>query len=136
MGAMLSVLQGRSKEEVDRLKKAIGKTIKSIKLDPEGNGGDGSLEFKFEDGSWIQVVDDARSCCESRFMNTDDDLNYYNGAILNDIRTQSGGTRDGDYETTEVMFLMVDTSIGTFTISAYNRHNGYYGGICIRVYGG
>jgi len=55
---------------------AIGKTIKEVNLV------DNALHFTFEDGYRMRIFDDGQSCCESRYMRTDDDLNYFIGAKL------------------------------------------------------
>lgn len=135
IGAMLSYLGGNT-ESAEAFSGAIGKTIAKLELLEAGDkwdeGGDGSLVLTFTDGSAITLYDNARSCCESRYMSTDDDLTYHIGATLVNAGVRDGPTIESD-EVKEVAFLTVTTSKGTFTINTYNEHNGYYGGIDIRA---
>lgn len=129
IGAMLSILSG---SDNSAFQAAIGKTITKLWIDPEE---DSSLRFEFSDGSKLRLWDDARSCCENRYMKTDDDLDQYLGSTLVGAEVLPGPTvndeHDGDVH--EIVFLHVSTSKGTFVCNTYNEHNGYYGGITIRA---
>ena len=61
-------------------------------------------------------------------MHTDDDLAAFVGAKLLGARIADGPTIEEDYEVKESQFLIVETSLGEFTVVNYNEHNGYYGG--------
>lgn len=92
------------------------------------------LLINFTTGHTLRLSDDGQSCCEHRYMNTDDDLSYYIGSRLTGFRVQEGADDEGEYgDVTESMFLLIDTTKGTFTIANYNSHNGYYGGISVRA---
>jgi len=131
IGAMLHWLRGNSKT-VEALTVAIGKTITEAKIDDDYNAGDGGLVLKFTDGTGIVLFDDGRSCCESRYMHTDDDLAYYADATLLEAVVEDGPTEMDEYdEPKESQFLIVGTSKGEFTVVNYNEHNGYYGGFAI-----
>jgi hypothetical protein len=134
VGAMISLLGG-NEESVKAFQACIGKKIAALVLDPEANGGDGALRFTFDDGSKMLLLDDARSCCESRYMHTDDDLAPYIGSKLKGAEVAEGPApiETSDYEVKETAFLKVKTTKGTFTVVSYNNHNGYYGGISIRA---
>lgn len=109
---------------------AVGKTITSVKLD------DDRLKFEFEDGSRLTLWDDGQSCCESRYMQTDDDLPYYAGAKFLNAEVRDGGVREDEngYEALhEIQFLVITTDRGTFSMASHNEHNGYYGGFDIRA---
>lgn len=108
----------------------IGATIES--LDVDGS----ELTIVFENGYKLVILDNGQSCCEHRYMNTDDDLGYHIGAELVDIRVEDGPEVENEYEYKECAFLIVDTTKGSFTVANYNEHNGYYGGFAIqtRVY--
>lgn len=109
------------------LKDSIGKEIKKLTI-----GGD-CLNIEFSDNSKIEIYDGAQSCCEHRYMNTDDELHHFNGSRLLGASTRDGGTTDDDNDVKETEFLIVDTSKGSFTVANYNEHNGYYGGFHIKV---
>jgi len=128
LGYNIGILFGTGNRP-DLFKAALGKTITALKFDCEINP-DGSLMFGFADGTGIRIHDDARSCCEHRYM-TCDDLNslFYHGAVLMGIDVKEGPTVERDGEPHEQMLLEVRTSKGTFTVTMHNEHNGYYGGI-------
>lgn len=134
LGAMIQELFG-NEVSVEVFTAALNKEVTSLALDNELNDGDGALVFGFEDGSKMGLVDAARSCCESRYLDTDDDLSYYTGAQLIGVEVREGLTttysKYGDKH--ETAFLIVKTSKGEFTVCCHNRHNGYYGGICIQA---
>jgi hypothetical protein len=126
LGVMIQSLGG-NEETVNAVKNALGKTIKDVKL-----VGD-VLIISFEDGSGIRITDDGQSCCEHRYMNTDDDLTDFEGATLNDMELSDGPTDEEEYSCVESQFLKISTSKGGFTVVNYNSHNGYYGGFWITV---
>ena len=128
IGVMIGYLAGNA-DSVEAFKGALGKTITALTL-----GGDDALHFTFEDGSKIKLFDDGQSCCESRYMRTDDSLADYVGAQLLDAEIKAGPTQEGEYgDEHEVQFLEVRTSKGCFTMASHNEHNGYYGGFMIRA---
>lgn len=129
MGAMLHLLGG-NRETVETFQAARGKQIASLVMNPDG---DGQLEIRFTDGSGIAFYDDARSCCESRYMHTDDALADFVGGTLDGAKTVAGPNKESDYGDHEQTFLKVTTSKGVFTVVTHNEHNGYYGGIAIAV---
>lgn len=109
------------------------------------------LCISFEDGSRLEIVDGGQSCCEDRYMRTDDDLNYYKGSELYNVEVRDAGeTAEFNTEVLakvnkalhaieketkgrrhEIQFLLITTSKGVFTISNHNEHNGYYGGFSL-----
>jgi hypothetical protein len=106
----------------------VGKIITDLRIE------DNALRFTFADGSGMKLYDDGQSCCERRWMHTDDDLTYHIGAVLMDAELRSGGTKQLEYsEELESEFLVVTTSKGLFTVVNYNEHNGWYGGFWIRA---
>lgn len=107
---------------------SVGKPIAEIEI------AENELLFSFSDGSRMKLFDDGQSCCETRYMDTDDSLADFVGSILQGASVQAGPTDDkssGDIE--ESAFLIISTSKGQFTIVNYNEHNGYYGGFSIRA---
>jgi hypothetical protein len=130
IGVMLHMLTDHS-ESANAFQESIGKTIKGLWLV------DNELRFDFEDGSRIKLFDDGQSCCEYRYMHTDDTLSDFIGAKLMDADVRDGGSIEGEYDCyKESQFLIVTTSLGQFTVVNYNEHNGYYGGfalLCERI---
>ena len=90
------------------------------------------LLFTFSDGTQMMISDEGQSCCEYRYMTTDDDLSYYVGATLLDTEILDAPDIEAEYGDHEVQFLRVATSRGVFTMETHNEHNGYYGGFAIR----
>jgi len=127
VGVLIGLLGGND-ESAKAFGAAIGKKITALELK------DDALHFKFEDGTGIRLFDDGQSCCESRYMRTDDDLSAFVGADLRGAETRPGPEAPhGEYdEEHEIEFLVVSTSLGEFTMASHNEHNGYYGGFCIR----
>lgn len=138
LGVMIQMLAGNPVAGALAWKAAIGKRIASASL-TEADGAqklfEDRLVLRFDDGTAVALVDKGQSCCESRYLRTDDDLAYYVGAVLLDARVLDAPSVDtGDaYGDHDVAFLHVDTDRGTFTISAHAEHNGYYGGFAIQA---
>ena len=127
IGVMIGHLAGNA-DSVEAFKGALGKTITALTL-----GYDDALHFTFEDGSKIKLFDDGQSCCESRYMRTDDNLSDYIGAQLLDAEIKEAPGMPDEYGEHEVQFLEVKTSKGCFTMASHNEHNGYYGGFLVRA---
>lgn len=129
IGVMLNMLGG-NEASVAALRGAIGKTIAGLRIE-----GDNELRIEFTDGTGIKFTDEGQSCCERRYMRTDDDLSYHIGATLSgaEIRDAPSATTEDGYEDHDVQFLAVQTSKGEFVCSNHNEHNGYYGGFAIEV---
>ena len=124
-GVMINALGG-NRETVEAVQAAMGKTITALSLT------DDQLRFEFEDGSRLRLQDSGQSCCEHRYMQTDDDLPYYIGAKFVGAEVRDGGSTEGEYgDTHEIQFLVVTTDRGTFSMASHNEHNGYYGGFWI-----
>jgi hypothetical protein len=82
------------------------------------------------------LIDNGQSCCESwGYFASEDDLNYYVGAELQEInltdtasnkeKVKESGYYDGD--SGGIQFVDFVTDKGTFQLAVYNSHNGYYG---------
>lgn len=133
VGVKINMLFGGKEENLPvGVKAHVGKKIADLYLDPEFNHGDGGLIFTFDDGSRMAIYDKGRSCCEARYMDTDDDLLEYVGAIFQGVDMRDGSVTESKYgDVDETAFLEVVTSAGRFTVNTYNQHNGYYGGFWI-----
>lgn len=124
---MLKSMMG-NQETVEAFSKGVNQQIRSLSVTDEE-----SLVFEFENGYRMRIFDDGQSCCEHRYMRTDDDLSYFVGATLLDAELRDGGSQEEEYECKDCQFLVVKTSKGEFTVQNYNEHNGYYGGFAIVV---
>lgn len=95
-----------------------------------------SLVLGFADGTYLTLRDDGQSCCESRYMTTDDDPASLVGHTLLRIEGKPGTTSsDTEHDTEhETVFVEIATDGGFITIVNHNKHNGYYGGfaLCIK----
>lgn len=125
IGAMLHYLGGGSAPSP---KEFVGKTISSAELKDE------ALFIGFEDGVRIKIFDNGQSCCESRYMRTDDDVQTLVGHKLMRIDAKDASEKtDGDYDVHEICFLEVGTDSGFVTVANHNQHNGYYGGFGLSI---
>lgn len=127
MGVLLNELWGSDGAEV--YTKAIGKEVASAVLS------DSEARLGFTDGTSIYFSDDGQSCCETRYFTSDDDLADLVGGTFVFADVVSVDYEDDD-EVHEVAFLKIQSSTGSVTVEAHNRHNGYYGGFSIRVHEG
>ena len=138
MGVMINSLSiSRNRETAEALKAAVGKTIQDISIGEEKAewSTPDTLRFTFTDGSGLKIWDDGQSCCEHRYMYTDDELTDFYGAEFRDAEVRDGPSEspDGWGEVKESQFLIITTSVGQFTVVNYNEHNGYYGGFLIQA---
>lgn len=127
MGVMLGMLGGNA-ESVEVFKNSIGKKISSVELT------DDALKFLFEDNTTLKLSDEGQSCCETRYMTSDDELSYYSGAEFLGAEVSEVDNKESDDEwggAHEVAFLRVQTSKGVIVAETHNEHNGYYGGFWI-----
>ena len=124
IGAMLHQLGGGSEHSASEY---AGRTITALKLD------DNRLKIDFSDGKKIEIWDNGQSCCESRYMVCDDDLEPFVGAQFVTAQIQNGPDLPDEYGSHECAFLIVETSNGSFTCSNHNEHNGYYGGFGMTI---
>ena len=126
LGVMIQHLGG-NEESVVAMKASIGETIKHVEITS-----DDQLSIQLANKTTLTFTDEGQSCCEHRYMSTDDDLKYYFGAELLGAEIREGGSKDSEYgECLDSEFLVVQTSKGDFTIVNYNEHNGYYGGFWV-----
>ena len=124
VGVMINMLSSEDSGEAFRA--SVGKTIASVALE------DDALRFVFADGSRMHMSDEGQSCCEHRYMSTDDNLADFAGAKLLGAEIKQAEGKDGEYgDVHEIQFLEIKTDKGSFTMSSHNEHNGYYGGFYI-----
>jgi len=127
IGVMLGLLE-RNVETVNAITSSLNKIIIKVELKKEEN----ILSFIFEDNTILNIIDGGQSCCEYRYMDTDDNLSEYSGAKLLDFELKDAPNQEIEYgDCHEIQFLDVKTDKGIFQISNHNEHNGYYGGFLI-----
>jgi hypothetical protein len=94
---------------------------------------DDTLSLQLDGGKTISIWDSGQSCCEERYMTTDDDIGSLIGAVLARIEAKSGPDIDAEYGEHETIFVEVGTDKGFVTIVNHNEHNGYYGGFGLTI---
>jgi hypothetical protein len=130
----LSVMIHQLSNNVETVKahnESIGKTIANAVLE------DDELRLSFTDETGIRFWDSGQSCCESRYMRTDDDLDFligakFLGAELKEAPDE-GFEDEFSEDVHEVQFLEIKTNLGSVVLSSHVEHNGYYGGFAIEV---
>ncbi len=128
IGAMIHSLSGGSQNSPSVY---VGKTIVAARLNKKNED---RLEIDFADGTKIDVWDNGQSCCESRYITTDDDLSTLVGGVLKHIEVKSCDSTNGWHdEVHETAFVEVATDKGFVTIATHNEHNGYYGGFGLTI---
>lgn len=124
IGAMLHILGGGSEQDPA---KYYGREITAAVIAGE------RLTLTFADGSEIQIWDDGQSCCESRYMKTDDAPDLLVGGKLARIEAKEAPDLKDEYGEHEQVFVEVATDKGFITLVNHNEHNGYYGGFGLTV---
>lgn len=124
IGAMLHDLSGGSEQNPDNY---YGKTIKKADFKND------ALSILFVDGVKIYISDNGQSCCETRYMRTDDDVEFLNGKELIKIEVKLCDNLPDQYGEHECVFLEIMVSDGPVTFSFHNEHNGYYGGFGLDI---
>ena len=132
IGVVLKMLcdGGRTSEAI---KKALNKEISNMFL------GDNTLSITFTDGGVLSLFDDRQSCCESRYMRSDDNLEETMGEVLVNLEIKDGDSDTeredewGSGECHETQFLEVITNKGVYSFSNHVEHNGYYGGFSVEA---
>lgn len=96
---------------------------------------DNVFSLTFSDGVRIRLYDTAQSCCESRYITTDDDPASLVGGTLRAIDAKPGPETEGEYgDAHETCFVEVSTAEGvTVTLTTHVEHNGYYGGFGLTI---
>jgi hypothetical protein len=127
IGVIINSLGGNA-DSVDAFTTAIGKVIAKLALE------DDAIRFEFTDGYAMHIYDDGQSCCESRYMRTDDNLSDFIGATLVGAENRAAPNVTCEYgDEHEVEFLVIQTVRGNFTMSSHNEHNVYYGGFYVKA---
>lgn len=121
--------EGVGEKYVAILERHSGKEIKSMCIDSNDR-----FVVEFVDDSVIAIYDDGHSCCEHRYMHSEDELDfeYHAGSIFRFVQVVDGPDID-DCECHETKFCNVLTDKGVIQLVCHNEHNGYYGGFSIAI---
>lgn len=111
---------------------ASGEPIQCIRMN------DSDFEIQLKTGKLV-ITDGGQNCCESRYITCDDDLPSYVGAKIVGMDVVPGpdveieADEDGwvSSDVHEQMFVKIETTEGTLTLTTHNEHNGYYGGFAV-----
>lgn len=123
LGVMINMLSS-NEETINSIKSSIGKEIQDISIV------ENELKIDLPDFTLI-IWDNGQSCCEHRYMKTDDDLNSFIGEeIIGFELKNSNKTGDEDYPH-EIQFIEIKTNKSVISFSNHNEHNGFYGGFSI-----
>lgn len=126
VGVMIKMLRG-TLTNVDLNVEFTGQKVTALVLDNETQ-----LRITFESGRTVTIWDDGQSCCEHRYMSTDDDLSQFVGAAFLGHEVRAAPDQEDEYgEVSECQFLVILTDRGNIVFANHNEHNGYYGGFVL-----
>lgn len=132
MGVMIEMLSG-NRDTIRAVRGSYGRQIASVAIIDDNS--EAKIRVDFADGTHLLLWDNGQSCCENRYVRTDDDLAYHAGAELQAVELREAPNEADEYGDHEVQFLLLTTSKGVITFANHNEHNGYYGGFAIRAEG-
>lgn len=111
----------------NKIKEYFGKKIINAEI-----SNNKTLKIFFDDKTCVHIFDNGQSCCEDRYMSTDDDFSSIIGNILTNVEIKDvGKTTEEDSEVHDIEFLEITADKGFIIIANHNQHNGYYGGFDI-----
>jgi hypothetical protein len=125
VGAILHALSGGSDHDPGEF---AGLTIQNARMHND--------KLYLTLGTTVAIFDNGQSCCEHRYMTTDDDLQSLIGHELRRIESKPSGIEQANDEyggEHETVFIEVGTDVGFVTIVNHNEHNGYYGGFGLTI---
>jgi len=105
----------------------VGRTVIAAAMSEE------RITLELSGGKKIEVWDNGQSCCESRYMRTDDDVQSLVGHTLTRIEAKDAPNEPDEYGEHEVVFVEIGTDNGFITVANHNEHNGYYGGFGLTI---
>lgn len=126
MGVLIGILGG-NEETVETIKVMLNKKIANLQLK------ENVILVTIADVGTIEIWDDGQSCCENRYISSDDELRKVIGAKLLNIELKDAPNIADEYGTHEVQFLQLRTTKGIVTFETHNEHNGYYGGFYLKA---
>ena len=152
-GVMIRMLFG-GRENERPVEAFMGDTITEAALV------DDKLQLVFASGRKVALSDEGQSCCESRYITTDDNVSDLVGGKLVTIEERDGGDQQGPCSTCQgpnaydppdsgktcyscngtgiesngshdLAFVVIQTDKSSITLCTHNEHNGYYGGFAL-----
>lgn len=112
----------------DKLQDQVLENIKLV--------GDDTIMLKVN-GKEYNIWDNGQSCCEYRYITSDDDLTSFTGGTLEGVVQGECRSVDPDQdewaEEHEASFLRIYTSKGVIVFETHVEHNGYYGGLSVQL---
>jgi hypothetical protein len=87
--------------------------------------------LRFEGGGGVSISDEGQSCCEHRYMTSDDNVGDLVGGEYLGFEVKDADYSDDDYGVHEIQFLEVKSTNGSCVFETHNEHNGYYGGFWV-----
>lgn len=125
IGSMIHQLSGGSPRNASDF---YGKEIKEAVFNED------EIFLTFKDGVKVRIWDDGQSCCERRYMTTDDKIEDLVGKELKSIEVKEADSTEDEYgEPHEIAFLEIKTNDGSVVVETHNEHNGYYGGFGLSI---
>jgi hypothetical protein len=129
MCTLLGLLEG-NESTVRAIQASLGKVITGVTLF------NNTLTLAFADDTTLAMFDAGQSCCESRYMTTDDDLSGFIGATLVNVELADAPppqATENNWDEHDVQFLRILTDQGVLVMANHNEHNGYYGGFALEA---
>jgi hypothetical protein len=81
-----------------------------------------------DDNLHFIMISNEQLCCEEYgIIKSNDDLSYYEGLNLIDIKAIEDDHSGSGCRETCTLFVNIETSKGLLQLNVYNTHNGYYG---------
>lgn len=115
----------------DKLQDQVLENIKLV--------GDEAIRLQVN-GKEYDIWDSGQSCCEHRYITSDDDLASFTGGTLNGVVLGEYRSVDPDpdedrwnVEDHNASFLRVYTSRGVIVFETHVEHNGYYGRFSVQL---
>lgn len=125
VGAIIGLL---SSNGVSDKAQFIGRTISSVSVEEK------RVVVGFTDGAGFVLKDEGQSCCEYRYLTTDDDPNALVGLTFRDIVEKPGECKEEEGgECHDTMFVDIVADGAWITLCTHNEHNGWYGGFSIEL---
>lgn len=109
------------------ISKYTGKVITNAELV------DNAFVLTFHDWTKLSISDQGQSCCEHRWITSDDALSDIVTKVFKGIEEKDASTISVSDEDHEIMFVEIQTNDCSITLQTHNEHNGYYGGFCVVV---
>lgn len=94
---------------------------------------DNVFRLSFSDGKTIELTDEGQSCCESRYITTDDTPADLVGKMLRAVEVKGGPDEPAEYGHHDTAFVEISAGDTTVTLVTHVEHNGYYGGFALNI---